>query len=103
MTENIEDSSGNIIGTRTYLKALRFRKGLFVKAAWDGKMRWQAMLTSVNGSWSFPIRPSRSEIGELISEENTSCFRTELEDKNRLLSCKSAEEIERCMEVYYGK
>lgn len=25
-----------------------------------------------------------------------------LEDKNRLLSCKSAEEIERCMEVYYG-
>ena len=26
-----------------------------------------------------------------------------LEDKNRLLSCKSAEEIERCMEVYYGK
>ena len=26
-----------------------------------------------------------------------------LEDKNRLLSCKSAEEVERYMEVYYGK
>ena len=33
MTENIEDSSGNIIGTRTYLKALSFRKGLFVKGS----------------------------------------------------------------------
>lgn len=72
MTENIEDSSGNIIGTRTYLKALRFRKGLFVKGSmgWENEMAGDAYICE----WVLEFSDKTITIrnGKLISEENIS-------------------------------
>ena len=72
MTENIEDSSGNIIGTRTYLKTLRFRKGLFVKGSmgWENEMAGDAYICE----WVLEFSDKTITIrnGKLISEENIS-------------------------------
>ena len=70
-TEKIQDSSGNIIGTRTRLKAQRFRKGWFVK----GSMGWKNEIEGGDYICEWVLEFSDKTLtirnGKLISEKDT--------------------------------
>lgn len=71
-TEKIKDSSGKVIGNRTHLKVLRFRKGLFGKGGmgWEDEIQGDGYICE----WILEFSDKTITIrnGELVSEKDTS-------------------------------